>query len=108
MTYLEAKQTARRLFGSVTLHRGKNRCFVLRDGLAIGDGKSWLEALRSAGEAAMLKNAKDEAEAKRVNAMIEAFKVKHPDLDVEKLSEQQLAVFDAFTVEYDRTLQKTE
>lgn len=103
MNLLEAKQTAAKLFGpGLKLHRGKNRCFVIRDGMPIGDGRSWLEALRSAGEMQMAKNAYQEAEAKRIQVMIDAFRAEHPAIDPTKtLTSEQLALFDAFTEEYD-------
>lgn len=102
MTFLEAQQTARRLFGNTKLHRGKNRCFVLRNGLPIGDGKSWLEALRSAGELQMLMNATAEDEQKYTHDMIAAFREKHPDMPIDKLTEEQLAIFDVFVIEYEK------
>ncbi len=102
MTFLEAKQKAIRLFGDVILHRGKNRCFVIRDGMPIGDGRSWLEALRSAGEMQMARNALDDAEHARVQKMLTAFRAAHPDINPEQtLSEAQLQTFDAFTEKYD-------
>ncbi len=103
MNLLQAKQTAAKLFGpGLKLHRGKNRCFVIRDGMPIGDGSSWLEALRSAGEMQMAKNAMADAEAERVKTMIQAFRVAHPDIDPSKnLTEEQLKVFDAFVEKYE-------
>lgn len=93
MTYAEAKRTASKLFGpGLKLHRGKNRCFLLRpDGLPMGDGRSWLECLRSAGEAVMLKNARTEA----LKVRLEEF-VKVTGWDPEKLTEKQLAYFDVW------------
>ncbi len=105
MNFIEAKKTAARLFGPVKLHRGKNRCFVIRDGMPIGDGRSWLEALRSAGEMQIAKNAKDAAEHERVALMINAFRSKYPDIDPTKeLAPAQLELFDAFTAEYDKKI----
>ena len=104
MNLLKAKQTAAKLFGpGLKLHRGKNRCFVIRDGMPIGDGSSWLEALRSAGEMQMAKNAITEAVQEHVHKMIAAFKAKHPELPVEGLTEEQLLIYDAFVTEYEKT-----
>ncbi len=107
MTFIEAKQTAAKLFGpGLKLHRGKNRCFVIRDGMPIGDGRSWLEALRSAGEMQMAKNAMQEAEEKRVGEMIKAFNLVHPEINLAvgapPLTEEELVKFDAFAEEYDK------
>lgn len=103
MTFLEAQQTARRLFGNTKLHRGKNRCFVLRDGMVIGDGRSWLEALRSAGELQMAKNAMTEAEQKHVHDLIAAFRTANPDVPLEGLmSKGQEERFDAFSEAYEK------
>lgn len=107
MTFLEAQQTARRLFGNVKLHRGKHQCFVidLVTDMPIGNGKSWLEALRSAGEYHMMKNAMREAEMAHVAACIEGFKAANPDMkiDGDKFTDEQLEAFDAFVVEFEKT-----
>ncbi len=109
MTYQEAIKTASKLFGpGLKLHRGKNRCFVIRDGMPIGDGSSWLEALRSVGEMQMAKNAIQDAEVTRVNAMIQCFRDEHPDIDPTKeLTPQQLELFDEFTARYDLKISGT-
>lgn len=107
MTFLEAQQTARRLFGNVKLHRGKHQCFVIDivTDMPIGNGKSWLEALRSAGEYHMMKNAMREAEMAHVAACIEGFKAAHPEMkiDGDKFTDEQLEAFDAFVVEFEKT-----
>lgn len=107
MTFLEAQQTAKRLFGNVKLHRGKHQCFVidLVSDMPIGNGKSWLEALRSAGEYHMMKNAMREAEMAHVAACIEGFKAANPDMkiDGDKFTDEQLEAFDAFVVEFEKT-----
>ncbi len=110
MTFLESLQTAKKLFGPGTkLHRGKHKCFVMRDGMPIGDGRSWLEALRSAGEMQMAKNTRDEAEAERIKVMLTAFRAKYPDIDPEKqLTTEQLIIFDEFTAEYDAKQSQTK
>ncbi len=110
MTFAEAKRTAVKLFGpGIRLHRGHlGNCYVIRDTKPIGDGRSWLEALRSAGEFQMLKNAYNDAEVVRVETMIKAFRAEHPDIDPSKqLTPEQLEVFDAFTEAYDRKMKQT-
>lgn len=105
MTYVEAKKTAEKLFGpNLKLHRGRNRCFVIGpSGLPIGDGRSWLEALRSAGEMQMAKNAMNDAEAGRVKKMLEVFRAEYPSINPEKeLTKDELDIFDAFVTEYEK------
>ncbi len=103
MTFVEAKTTAAKLFGpGLKLHRGKNRCFIIRDGMPIGDGRSWLEALRSAGEMQMAKNAMNDAEAIRVKKMLEVFRAEYPDINPEKeLTKEELDIFDEFVSGYE-------
>lgn len=101
MNYLTAKQTVAKLFGpGFKLQRWNNRCFLLRaDGLAVADGRSWLECLRSYGEVKMLENARADAEARKVKAMIDAFQAAHPEIDASQktpMTEEQLKTFDAF------------
>ncbi len=104
MTFVEARNLAKRLFGAEKIHRGKHRCFIIRDGMVIGDGLSWLEALRSAGEMQMAKNAMDEAEQKHVSEILGAFRTAHPDVPLEgQLTDAQLEAFDAFSLEYEKT-----
>lgn len=117
MNYVEARQTAQRLFGDVKLHRTKNhgKCLVLRkrktqrkmstpDGekivhgeeyVPIGDGKSWLEALRSAGTFVMAENKKREIEMEALKARLEEFQ-KATGWDPERLDEEQLGYFDVW------------
>ncbi len=52
----------------------------------------------------MARNAMADAEAQRTQKMIEAFKTLHPTFDVEKMTEEQLVVFDAFTEEWDANI----
>lgn len=98
MNFQTARATVAKLFGQgFKLHRGKNRCFLLKNGLAVADGRSWLECLRSYGEIMMLQNAIREKEAAEINARIEAFKKLHPEIDTEKpMTAEQLNCFDAF------------
>lgn len=103
MNFAAARQTVAKLFGpGLKLHRGKNKCFLLRDGLVLADGLSWLECLRSYGEVCMLQNARRDAEHLKTAAMIEQFKKEHPTLDPEKLTEEQLLAFDSWVTEYEK------
>ncbi len=92
MKFLEAKNTARRLFGNVELRRNSfHRCIVVQNGKAIGDGHSWLEALRSAGEFQMLRN---DLEAKRIKVIVDEY-AKMTGIDASKpLTAEQLEAFD--------------
>ncbi len=99
MTYAEAKRTALKLFGPGTalMRTDKaRRCLVLNDrGVPFGDGKSWLEALRSAGTFRMLQNEVKAKEAQRFKERFEEF-AKTTGWDTEKLNEEQLLYFDVW------------
>ncbi len=99
MTYAEAKKTALKLFGpETTLKRTDNarRCLVLSPtGTPVGDGRSWLEALRSAGTYYIMKDEVRKAEAARFKTLFEEY-TKETGYDPEKMNETQMAHFDAW------------
>ncbi len=100
MNVTEAHNTAQKLFGeNVTVFRGKHKCFVLRNGEPIGDGRGWLEALRSAGSMEIVKQTAKEADDLKV--MLEKFRAAYPTINPEKqLTKEELEIFDAWVEKY--------
>ena len=99
MNYAEAKRTALKLFGPGTVLKRTSEhhtCLVLDpSGFPIGDGGSWLEALRSAGTLRIMQNEKKRVEAEKLKAFFEEY-VKETGHDPEKMTEEQLFHFEGW------------